>query len=86
MCSPRKSFILLARCFAIIAMYLVETLGYSWDKVGPEAEHLEHHMSDQLVARIDAFLGYPELSDEAHDSGVAMVAPAVTSVDRQSRR
>jgi DtxR family Mn-dependent transcriptional regulator len=65
----------------LIAMYLVETLGYGWDEASQEAERLEHHMSDQLVARIDAFLGYPALSDELDDSA----APAFTPGNRRIR-
>jgi DtxR family Mn-dependent transcriptional regulator len=39
---------------------LVNELGYGWDEVHDEAEVLEHAVSDRLVARIDAKLGYPQ--------------------------
>ena len=37
----------------------MEALGLSWDEVHTEAERLEHHLSEELEARIDAALGYP---------------------------
>lgn len=43
----------------LLEMYLVHALGYTWDEVHDEAERLEHHISEQLVDRIDAYLGYP---------------------------
>src|SRR5690348_9875704 len=43
----------------LIELFLVRTLGFNWDEVHEEAEHLEHAVSDTLVDRIDAFLGHP---------------------------
>ncbi|MEZ4460393.1 MAG: metal-dependent transcriptional regulator [bacterium] len=43
----------------LIEMFLVETLGYTWDEVHAEAENLEHAVSDILAERIDAFLDNP---------------------------
>jgi DtxR family Mn-dependent transcriptional regulator len=43
----------------LIETWLVREMGYSWDEVHDEAEVLEHAVSDQLVARIDAKLGFP---------------------------
>ncbi len=43
----------------LIEQFLVETLGLSWDQVHEEAEHMEHAVSDDLVERIDEFLGRP---------------------------
>lgn len=43
----------------LIEVFLVQTLGYSWDEVHSEAERLEHAVSDKLVERIDAFLSHP---------------------------
>jgi DtxR family Mn-dependent transcriptional regulator len=43
----------------LLELYLAETLGYSWDEVHDEAEKLEHHMSDDLEARMDRALGHP---------------------------
>lgn len=43
----------------LLELYLAETLGYAWDEVHAEAERLEHHVSDELEARMDSALGYP---------------------------
>ncbi len=43
----------------LIEVFLIQTLGYSWDEVHSEAERLEHAVSDKLVERIDAFLKFP---------------------------
>ncbi len=43
----------------LIELFLVRTLDLSWDEVHEEAEHMEHAVSDLLVDRIDAYLGFP---------------------------
>jgi DtxR family transcriptional regulator, Mn-dependent transcriptional regulator len=43
----------------LLELYLMEALGLSWDQVHDEAERLEHHLSDELEARIDSALGFP---------------------------
>jgi Fe2+ transport system protein FeoA len=39
----------MVRRHRLIEAYLVRFLGYSWDAVHPEAERLEHAVSDTLV-------------------------------------
>jgi DtxR family Mn-dependent transcriptional regulator len=43
----------------LIELFLARTLNLTWDEVHEEAENMEHAVSDLLVDRIDAFLGYP---------------------------
>jgi DtxR family transcriptional regulator, Mn-dependent transcriptional regulator len=43
----------------LIELFLVRVLGFGWDEVHDEAEHLEHVVSDRLIARIDEMLGRP---------------------------
>lgn len=43
----------------LIELFLQKTLNLSWDEVHEEAENMEHAVSDLLIDRIDAFLGYP---------------------------
>jgi DtxR family Mn-dependent transcriptional regulator len=43
----------------LIELFLARTLEMNWDEVHEEAEHIEHAVSDLLVDRIDAHLGYP---------------------------
>lgn len=47
-------------------MYLVEFLGYSWDKVHDEAERLEHVTSSDLEHRLDEALGFPRVDPHGH--------------------
>lgn len=43
----------------LLELYLREVMGYDWDALHAEAEHLEHHISEAFENRIDALLGYP---------------------------
>jgi DtxR family transcriptional regulator, Mn-dependent transcriptional regulator len=43
----------------LLELFLVESLGYSWEEVHEEAEVLEHVLSERLEARIAAHLGNP---------------------------
>ena len=43
----------------LLERYLVDSLGMSLDEVHAEADRLEHALSEELEARIDAALGYP---------------------------
>jgi len=51
---------LVTRRHRLIELFLVQVMGYSWDEVHDEAEHLEHTVSERLVDRMDAMLGRPE--------------------------
>lgn len=56
----RAYAIAMVRRHRLIETFLVNMLGYSWDQVHDEAEHLEHAVSDFMIDRIDELLGYPE--------------------------
>lgn len=43
----------------ILELFLVEVLGLDWSEVHEEAEHLEHSISEKVLEKMDAFLGYP---------------------------
>ncbi len=45
----------------LIELFLSKTLGLTWDEVHEEAEHLEHAVSENLIDRIDAYLGFPDV-------------------------
>ncbi len=45
----------------LIELFLVEVLGLDWSEVHEEAERLEHAMSDKLIDKVDALLGYPSV-------------------------
>lgn len=42
-------------------VFLVEKLQFSWDEIHEVAEELEHINSELLIARLDLFLGFPEI-------------------------
>lgn len=43
----------------LLETYLSERLGVPWERVHAEADRLEHALSEDLEARLDADLGYP---------------------------
>lgn len=43
----------------LLEAWLVQSLGYSWDEVHPEAERLEHAISEEFEQRMAAALGHP---------------------------
>jgi DtxR family transcriptional regulator, Mn-dependent transcriptional regulator len=56
----QKLAALVLRRHRLIELFLVRVMGYSWDEVHDEAEHLEHVVTDRLVDRMDEMLGWPE--------------------------
>ncbi len=55
----RRAALVMLRRHRILEVYLVERLGYDWDSVHEEAEHLEHAVSDRLIERMARALGDP---------------------------
>lgn len=43
----------------LLELFLVRVLGLDWSVVHEEADTLEHAISDQVLARMDALLGHP---------------------------
>ena len=58
--SGRRAAVAVVRRHRLLETFLVQVLGYRWDEVHDEAEVLEHAVSDRMVSRIDAKLGYPQ--------------------------
>jgi len=61
----------------LLELYLVNRLGLSLDQVHAEAELLEHALSEELEAKIDAELGFPTLDphgDPIPDSELRVAA------------
>jgi len=50
----------LVRKHRLWEVFLVEKLNFLWDEVHDIAEELEHIQSDDLVKRLDKFLGFPK--------------------------
>ena len=55
----RRAALVMLRRHRILEVYLIERLGYDWDSVHEEAEHLEHAVSDRLIERMARALGDP---------------------------
>jgi DtxR family Mn-dependent transcriptional regulator len=55
----RRAALGMVRRHRLMETFLVNELGYGWDEVHDEAEVLEHAVSDRMLDRIDAKLGYP---------------------------
>jgi DtxR family Mn-dependent transcriptional regulator len=49
----------IVRHHRLLELYLMQALGLGWDEVHDEADRLEHHLSEELEARIDRALGFP---------------------------
>jgi DtxR family Mn-dependent transcriptional regulator len=59
--SGRRAALRTLRRHRVIEAYLSQALGYPWDRVHEEAERLEHAASDELVDRMAATIGEPEV-------------------------
>ena len=55
----RKIALQIIRKHRLWELFLVETLGFTWDNVHEVAEQLEHVNSPELINRIDEFLNFP---------------------------
>jgi len=73
---------LVVRRHRVVEVFLVQVMGYRWDEVHDEAEHLEHAVSDRLVDRMDEMLGRPEVDPHGDpipdQKGVVKPQPAQT--------
>ena len=89
----RRGALEVLRHHRLLERYLADRLGLSIDEVHAEADRLEHALSEELEAKIDADLGYPthdphgdpipdrELRVRAvRDRSLAELAPAESSV------
>lgn len=76
----RSAAVSMVRRHRLIETFLVGELGYGWDEVHEEAEVLEHAVSDLLINRMDAKLGYPQRDPHGDPiptaDGVVPTAPA----------
>jgi DtxR family Mn-dependent transcriptional regulator len=55
----KKKALQVIRRHRIWEVFLVEKLSYKWDEVHDMAEQLEHIESNDLINRLEAFLGFP---------------------------
>src|SRR6201996_1758164 len=55
-----KIALLIIRKHRLWEYFLVEKLNFKWDQVHEMAEELEHISSQELIDRLDKFMGYPK--------------------------
>ncbi len=58
--SGKKTAVFIVRKHRIWETFLVQTLDFGWEEVHDLAEQLEHVHSEDLINRLDAFLGFPK--------------------------
>ncbi|HET7089247.1 MAG TPA: metal-dependent transcriptional regulator [Anaerolineae bacterium] len=66
----------------LIELFLMETLGYTWDEVHQEADRLEHVISEDFEERVAARLGNPQI--DPHGDPIPAKDGHVTAVEQQS--
>lgn len=59
--SGKRTAVSIIRKHRLWEVFLVDKLDFSWDTVHEIAEQLEHIQSEELVNRLDAFLGHPKV-------------------------
>jgi Mn-dependent DtxR family transcriptional regulator len=73
---------LVVRRHRVIELFLVDVMGYRWDEVHDEAEHLEHVVSERLIGRMHEMLGRPEA--DPHGDPIPDADGVVKRQDSQS--
>lgn len=63
----------------LIETYLHEALGVPWDRVHAEAEKIEHVLSEDIEARMDAALGHPTV--DPHGAPIPTLDLELVEVD-----
>jgi DtxR family Mn-dependent transcriptional regulator len=62
----RRAAIGMVRRHRLIETFLVRVLGLDWSDVHADAEVLEHHISDRVLAAIDRLIGHPHEDPHGH--------------------
>lgn len=62
----RRAALAMVRRHRILETFLVRVLGLDWSEVHEDAEVLEHHISDRVLAAIDRLVGHPHEDPHGH--------------------
>ena len=62
-------------------VFLVEKLDFSWDEVHDIAEQLEHIKSEQLINKLDDFLGNP--TEDPHGDPIPDAQGRIIAIEKQ---
>lgn len=67
--TPRHGFVLteagqmtalgILRRHRLLEAFLADVLGFAWDEIHPEADRLEHVVSEKFIEQLDHLLGHP---------------------------
>ncbi len=66
----------------LVELFLVNVLGLDWSEVDPEAEQLEHVVSDRVLERMDVLLGHPTV--DPHGDPIPNAEGSIQESDRAS--
>jgi len=79
--SGQKRALKTLRSHRLIELFLVKTLGISWDKVHSEAEKWEHVISDEIEDKIDEYLCHPKF--DPHGAPIPSRNGKISSVKKE---
>jgi DtxR family Mn-dependent transcriptional regulator len=75
------SAIMIVRKHRLWEVFLVEKLNFNWDEVHEIAEQLEHIKSEQLINKLDDFLGNP--TEDPHGDPIPNANGQMVAVEKQ---
>jgi DtxR family Mn-dependent transcriptional regulator len=73
--------LMIVRKHRLWEVFLLEKLDFSWDEVHDVAEQLEHIVSDKLIDKLDAFLGFP--TEDPHGDPIPDKQGKVAEIDKK---
>lgn len=73
--------LMIVRKHRLWEVFLVDTLGFSWDEVHDVAEQLEHIKSDKLMDKLDEFLDYP--TEDPHGDPIPDKNGKIAEIDKK---
>ncbi|MCP4203457.1 MAG: metal-dependent transcriptional regulator [bacterium] len=80
--SGRQLALHVLRRHRLIELFLVQVMGMGWSEVHPEAERLEHAVSDRLLELMDEMLGGPTV--DPHGDPIPTAGGEVPTLDQSS--
>lgn len=73
--------IMIVRKHRLWEVFLVDKLNFAWDEVHDIAEQLEHIKSEQLINKLDDFLGNP--TEDPHGDPIPNASGQIVAVEKQ---
>ena len=77
----RLSAKMIVRKHRLWEVFLVEKLNFAWDEVHDIAEQLEHIKSEQLINKLDDFLGNP--TEDPHGDPIPNANGQIVAIEKQ---